>query len=170
MPLKRRTTEEKEARQVAKQAAAEDAQRERETKERERQREAYLATPPGQARTAFEQGDELFQTESSVMSQQAIIMAMIGSTTKQKANDPTVILNAICREGWELVNGSFVFVEQGQESRDKFLASGQNVAIKGTTVGYYLFRRCEANKRDVRLPWEQVPEMAESAGTIEMQS
>jgi hypothetical protein len=46
----------------------------------------------------------------------------------------------------DLVNGSFVLfragpVEQGQESRDKLLASGQNLAIKGTTVGYYLFKR-----------------------------
>jgi hypothetical protein len=147
MPLKRRTTEEKEARELEKQAAAEDAQRvreaqqlikqrEREKKERKRQREAFMASPPGQARTAFEQGDELFQTEFSVMSQKAIIVAMVGGTTTQKANDPTTILNAICREGWELVNGSFVFVEQGQESRDKFMASGQNVAIKGTTVGW----------------------------------
>jgi len=50
-----------------------------------------------------------------------------------------------------------VFVEQGQQSRDKFLASGQNVAIKGTTVGYYLFSRREANRRE-RLPepWKEV--------------
>jgi hypothetical protein len=49
------------------------------------------------------------------------------------------------REGWELVTAPFVFVETGQESRDKFLSSGQNVAIKGATVGYYLFRRAEQN-------------------------
>jgi hypothetical protein len=58
-----------------------------------------------------------------------------------------VILNGVCREGWELVNGSFTFVEEGQQSRDKFMASGQNVAIKGTTVRYYLFRRNEAMRR-----------------------
>jgi hypothetical protein len=164
MPLKRRTADQKEAKQLEKQAAAEDAKRESEAQERDRQQHAYMTSPPGQARTAFENGDDLFQTSFSVMSQQAIIIAMVGGTTKQRANDPTAILNAICREGWEFVNGSFVFVEQGQESRDKFLASGQNVAIKGTTVGYYLFRRCEANKRDVRLPWE-VPEQAESVET-----
>ena len=44
----------------------------------------------------------------------------------------------------ELVNGSFVFVEEGQQSRDKFMSSGQNVAVKGTTFGYYLFKRNEA--------------------------
>lgn len=26
------------------------------------------------------------------------------------------------------------------------MASGQNVAIKGEVVGYYLFKRCEANR------------------------
>lgn len=54
--------------------------------------------------------------------------------------------------GWALEetttgNGSFVFVEQGQQSRDKFMSSGQNVAIKGQTVGFYLFRRSEENRR-----------------------
>jgi len=58
-----------------------------------------------------------------------------------------VVLNAICREGWDLVSGDFVFVEEGQQSRDKFMSSGQNVAINGRTVGYYLFKRCEANQR-----------------------
>jgi hypothetical protein len=40
---------------------------------------------------------------------------------------------------------SFVFVEQGQQSRDKFMSSGQNVAIKGSVVGYYLFRSNHAH-------------------------
>src|SRR5947208_12518137 len=49
---------------------------------------------------------------------------MIGSSTSQRTADPTDVLNAVCREGWELVNGSFVFVEQGQQSRDKFMSPG----------------------------------------------
>lgn len=65
----------------------------------------------------------MFQYSIDVMSQKAVIVAMVG------------------------VNGSFVFVEQGQESRDKFMSSGQNVAIKGEVVGYYLFKRCDANQR-----------------------
>jgi hypothetical protein len=82
-----------------------------------------------------------------VMTQQAIVVAMVGSNTSKRTTDPVEVLNSVCREGWELVNGSFVFVEEGQQSRDKFMSSGQNVAIKGATVGYYLFRRCEANRR-----------------------
>jgi hypothetical protein len=55
-------------------------------------------------------------------------------------------MNSIAREGWRLVNGSFVFHETGSESRDKFLASGQHVAVRGAVVGYYLFARNEARR------------------------
>jgi hypothetical protein len=55
----------------------------------------------------------------------------------------------VCNEGWELVNASFVFHELGSESRDKFLATGQNIAVKGTVIGYYVLRRCEDNRRAV---------------------
>lgn len=146
--LKRKTAEQKEADRQQKDAANADAARAKEAKERERLRLAFLATPVGQSRTAYEEGDDVFQTSFDVMSQEAIIVAMVGSKTRKTANNPTAILNAICREGWELVNGSFVFVEEGQQSRDKFMSSGQNVAIKGSTVGYYLFKRCEANRHE----------------------
>lgn len=135
------------------QAAAEKERKQQEAEERrrtaqlERDRQAFMSTPVGRARQSFERGDHVFQCAIDVMSQQAIIVAMVGSATAQSTSDPVVILNSVCREGWELVNGSFVFVEQGQQSRDKFMSSGQNVAIKGETVGYYLFKRCEANRR-----------------------
>lgn len=129
-------------------------ERERRGEARRKVREAFFDTPAGRARKAFERNDHVFQYSINVMSQQAIIVAMIGSRTAQRTSDPTDILNSVCREGWELVNGSFVFVEQGQQSRDKFMSSGQNVATKGETVGYYLFRRCEAAKVDLPDPWE----------------
>lgn len=136
--------------QAAEVAAKNQAQQEKEARKQaeqaEKERQAFLRTPVGQARTAFERGDYIFQYSMDVMNQQAIIVAMVGSTTKQKTSDPVEVLNSVSREGWELVNGSFVFVEQGQQSRDKFMSSGQNVAIKGATVGYYLFRRNETNR------------------------
>jgi hypothetical protein len=153
--LIRKTAEQKEADRQRKVAARAEAARAKGAQERERLRLAFLATPVGQARTAFGEGDAVFQASFDVMSQEAIIVAMVGSTTKKQANDPTAILNAICREGWELVNGSFVFVEEGQQSRDKFMSSGQNVATKGRTFGYYLFKRCEANWREPEAaPWD----------------
>ena len=123
--------------------AAKEAQRRAELAQRER--DAFMRTPVGRAQIAFERGDHVFQYDHDVASQQAVIVAMVGSTTTKTATDPSEILNAVCRQGWELVNGSFVFVAQGEQSRDKFMSSGQNVAIRGTTVGYYLFRRCSAN-------------------------
>jgi hypothetical protein len=39
------------------------------------------------------------------------------------------------------VQSSYVFVQTGEDSRDKFMASGQRTAIKGKIVGVYLFRR-----------------------------
>jgi hypothetical protein len=100
------------------------------------------------------------------MSQSAVIVAMVGSKTAKKTNDPTDILNSVCREGWELVTGSFVFVQEGQQSRDKFMSSGQNVAVKGQVLGYDLFKRAEQNKRATVDPWEQVDETGE-VGVVE---
>jgi hypothetical protein len=124
-----------------------DEEARRQTEQLEKDRQAFLRSPTGLARTAYERGDHVFQYSIDVMSQQAIIVAMVGSSTTQKTTDPVAVLNSVCTEGWELVNGAFVFVEEGQQSRDKLLSSGQKVAIKGTTVGYYLFRRAEANRR-----------------------
>lgn len=149
MPLiKRATLEEKEeqARQKALQARE---------KAIEKMRSAFFASPAGQAREAFERGDAVFQYSLDVHQTQAIVLPMIGAYTGPKTTtDPTDILNSVCNEGWELLNGSFVFLERGSESRDKFMSSGQQIAVKGTIVGYYLFNRCEANKKDSVDPWE----------------
>src|ERR1022692_2010603 len=149
----------KEQQREAEQKQREKAQAEQQVREREQRREqvrnAFFTTPAGKARLAFDEGDHVFQYSIDVMKQQAIIVAMVGSTTSKKTADPVAILNSVCNEGWELLSGSFVFVEEGQQSRDKFGSSGQNIATKGTTVGYYLFRRCDANRRETTDPWEQ---------------
>lgn len=129
------------AKAAAKQQAATDREAARGQAAAAADVKAFQDSPVGRARASFDRGDPVFQYSIDVMSQEAIIVAMVGSATRQKTSDPSEVLNAVCREGWDLVNGSFVFVEEGQESRDKFMASGQNVAIKGTTYGYYLFKR-----------------------------
>jgi hypothetical protein len=48
--------------------------------------------------------------------------------------------------GWELLNGSYVFVPEKEHERERFLGKGGNTAISGTTMGYFLFRRCEADR------------------------
>ena len=132
----------------------------------EKARKAFFASPAGQAQVAYERGDQIFQYSHSVMSQQAIVVKMVGAKTAAATTDPVDILNSVCHEGWDLVNGSFVFIEQGQESRDKFMSSGQNVAIKGAVVGYYLFRRAEANRREALNPWE-VEDVVSGTSTLD---
>jgi hypothetical protein len=152
--IKRGTPEEKEAQ--AKLKASEQA-----AKEREKLRTQFFASPAGQARVSFERGDQVFQYSLDVHRTNAVVLPMIGAYTSPKSTtDPSDILNSVCNEGWELVNGSFVFLELGSESRDKFLASGQQVAIKGSIIAYYLFKRAEANKREGVDPWENVGELA----------
>jgi hypothetical protein len=156
--LKRQSEEEREAKRQEKEgrkSAEAQTKAERLELERiERERQAFLASPAGQARTAFERGDQLFQFEIDVKNTQAVVIPMVTATTNTSSTDPVEILNSVCHEGWELVNGSFVFHELGSESRDKFMASGQNIAVKGTVIGYYLFRRSEANRRQAAQPTE----------------
>ena len=135
---------EKAAKRQHEQAAREERRRQEQAA---KERAAFLASPIGRAQTAYERGDKVFQYAHDVASQQAVIIAMVGSTTTKQSADPSDVLNAVCQQGWDLVNGSFVFVEEGSQSRDKFMSSGQNVAVKGTTVGYYLFRRCDENRQ-----------------------
>jgi hypothetical protein len=147
--IKKKTAGELEAEVAAKELQRRQAEERKRREQMEIQQEAFARSPAGRARSAFTRGDHVFQCSVDVMSQRGVIVAMVGSSTVTKSSDPSDCLNSVCREGWELVNGSFVFVEQGQESRDKFLSSGQNVAVKGATIGYYLFKRCEGNLRPV---------------------
>jgi hypothetical protein len=128
---------------VEEQAAAERLKAEKAAK---KEHERFLASPQGQARTAFGNDDALFQVDFPVMTQRAEVVAMVGAFNSVKSNNATQTLNAIASEGWDLVSASFVFVVQGEESRDKFMSSGQNVAVKGETRGYYVFRRDESKK------------------------
>jgi hypothetical protein len=157
--IKRASEEEKAAKAERKAIEADEKARADATKARQKLKDDFFASPPGRARNAFERGDHVFQYSIDVQKTEPIVIAMTGAFTKTKAtNDPSEILNAVCNEGWELVNGSFVFLELGSESRDKFMASGQNVAVKGTIVGYYLFKRCEANRQQAIDPWDVEPE------------
>lgn len=137
----RKSPQDRAEKEAAKQRAAVQKQTARQHAAADREARAFAASPVGKARAAFERGDQVFQYSIDVMNQQAIVVIMMGSATAKSTSDPSEVLNAVSREGWELVNGSFVFVEEGQQSRDKFMASGQNVAVKGTTFGYYLFKR-----------------------------
>jgi hypothetical protein len=53
-------------------------------------------------------------------------------------------LAAIEAVGWRLEHVGYVFVVTSESSRDKLLASGQQVAVSGRTLGIYLFRNTDA--------------------------
>ena len=93
----------------------------------------FWDSPPGVARRAFANGDHVFQYAIDVMDQTEIMRAMVGSNTRVVKLDPSAVLNAVCREGWELVNGNFVVVRAEEGFREALM-------------GYYLLRRCEENR------------------------
>jgi hypothetical protein len=53
----------------------------------------------------------------------------------------TDLLGQIEETGWRLQHADRVYVQTGQNSRDKFMASGQHVVVTGEVIGIYLFRR-----------------------------
>jgi hypothetical protein len=153
--LKRETPEEAAAKDQRKRDDAAAKGEEKRQKAFDKAWNEFWSTPMGRARAAYRAGDQMFQYSIDVMNQQAVVIAMVGAKTTSKTGDPTAVLNSVCREGWEIVSADFPFVMTGQESRDKFLASGQDVAVAGTVLGYYVFRR-----RDDHVP-ETDPELSQ---------
>lgn len=117
-------------------------------KKAEREQRAFDASPAGQARAAFERGDGFFEVELDMRGTGNLNShGSTGADSSWGANRPRSgrmdALSQIEGEGWKFVQANYVFVQTGEDSRDKFLASGQRTAIKGKIVGIYLFRRHE---------------------------
>lgn len=111
---------------------------------------AFWASPQGKATAAFGRGDEFFQVEIPHSSVTGFTNAAFNSTTQGKIRRQaarTDLLGQIEEAGWHLEHASWVYVQTGQNSRDKFLASGQHVVVTGEVLGIYLFRRDEARMR-----------------------
>ncbi len=105
---------------------------------------AFLGTPQGQARTARQNGQRFFQVLLPVENVDRTWLAKFSHEMHTRVRDSGdlvgQILSSIEDEGWELIEAGFTFRHTGQASRDKFLASGQQIAVMGDTVGVYLFR------------------------------
>ena len=141
-----RDEEKAAAKAAAKAQRAAQAQQQRAAADRQREWEAWLATPQGRARTAWENGDGLFQIRLTMaQTQQRALVLRSGAkgSTKTKSHEQTDILTGIEDEGWSLFQTGFYFHPQGSVSRDKFIASGQHEQIMGEVVGVYIFRRTE---------------------------
>lgn len=109
------------------------------------QQAAFNASPPGQARLAKQSGQRYFQFCMALDNVDRTWMAKFTHEMDTRVLDTSdavgVTLTAIEDEGWELINSGFTFRETAQASRDKMLASGQQIATIGQSLGFYLFRR-----------------------------
>jgi len=105
---------------------------------------AFWASPQGKAAQAFERGDEFFQIEIPHSSVTGFTNAAFNSATKgtiRRKLTRTDLLGQIEETGWRLQHADWVYIQTGQNSRDKFMASGQHVVVTGEVIGMYLFRR-----------------------------
>lgn len=80
------------------------------------------------AREAFKRGDNIFEYTESASLESAYAGARYGRPFK--AVQDVSLLNQICHQGWELVNGS---------------ASKWDPGSSAYMVRFYILRRCETN-------------------------
>ncbi|MCV7204658.1 hypothetical protein H7J71_21845 [Mycolicibacterium peregrinum] len=109
-----------------------------------RAEDEYWASPQGRAVLAFKRGDEFLQMDIPHSSVTGFANAAFNTTTKgtiHRQLTRTDLLGQIEEAGWRLEHADWVYVQTGQNSRDKFLASGQHVVVTGEVIGIYLFRR-----------------------------
>jgi hypothetical protein len=106
----------------------------------EREHENWLTTPVGLAATAKENGEGFFEIELEVGTSKRDVTFGSKDFGRHTKRSFTGLLSSIEAVGWKLEHVGYYFLITGESSRDKFLASGQSVAVSGKTMGIYLFR------------------------------
>jgi hypothetical protein len=114
---------------------------ERAAAEERREAERFAESPAGRAKAAAEAGAGLFQIELTLTESKAAVIPMMTAYSHTSHREHANSLDAIEAQGWRLEHASYVFRMIGTESRDKFMSSGQQVAVSGEVVGIYTFRR-----------------------------
>jgi len=109
--------------------------------QRRKKEEAFAKSPAGRARATKAAGMKIFQIDIPLSKNEAHTVAMVGAfANSTKIEDYASTIQAIEDEGWRLDHVGYVYRITGSESRDKFLASGQQEAVRGEIVGIYIFR------------------------------
>ena len=133
------------------------AKEKREEKARQR---ALRSTDHGRAKLALNAGEQFFQMQRVVSSTRGQLwLGTLTDKTDEAAR--STMLERLLRDlsgaeedlpitqalavvewlGWRLVHMACAYRQTSAESRDFFLASGQQVAMSGEVVVIYLFRR-----------------------------
>lgn len=116
--------------------AAQQAQAAQEQAARE-----HAASPLGRAEAAHAAGHGFFEIQLDVGQTQGVATFGEARADERRTDAHLGVLGAIEQVGWRLEHVGYVFVQTGQESTDKFVTTGQRIAVTGKTVGIYLFRR-----------------------------
>ncbi len=138
---------EEKAREEAERVRREAERAERERLEAERQaREAFLATPVGQATQAKELGQRFLEIQLAVASNRAnaVFGAVEARTSEFKPS--ASVLEEIEQLGWQLEHAGYTYVVTEQTSTEKMFLSGQATAVNGHMVGIYLFRSVDGDR------------------------
>jgi Protein of unknown function (DUF2510) len=140
-PTARQAKKERKRQEKASRDAAREA--EEEQQDQEPAEAAFNASPIGRARAAKSAGQRFFQVVIPIenVNRGALDYLVHTMNTLVTAGDEVgPMLTAIEDEGWELISSGFFFRQTGAASRDKMLASGQQIAVLGDSCGVYLFR------------------------------
>jgi hypothetical protein len=116
---------------------------------------AFNRSTPGKAARAFDRGDQFFQVELShadVTGSASLIDGGARDASITRKGPAADVLGQIEQAGWKLEHANWVFVQTGQNSRDKFLTTGQQSVVTGEVMGIYLFRRDEERRQRVERP------------------
>jgi hypothetical protein len=128
---RQRLTDEYEQELAANRAAADQAKAQAE----------LAASPIGQATQAWTDGLTFFEVQLDVG--RSTREASWGTTSgaEERSTRHLGTLGEIEAIGWRLEHAGYIFMVTGESTSEKFILSGQQVAVSGKTVGIYLFRR-----------------------------
>lgn len=136
----RKTEEEKAADQARKQAEEDAKRAAAEAAEQQRQAAEFARSPVGQATTARQQGQQLFQLLLPLAELDGTSSTW-GSADNQLNNlGQDSVLDAIEKVGWRLEHADAVFAETGATSSSRVLQTGEGTVTRGTIYGLYVFR------------------------------
>ena len=143
-----------------------EAEARKRREEEEKRRRAWEATDHGRAHVDYDAGEMFFQVQRVISVTKAGVFILMGASTTSEEVDKSAqggsgfmgsivdaaaasidnlpisqTLAAVEGIGWRLAHVGYTYRETYSESRDKFLASGQQIATAGEIVAIYLFRR-----------------------------